>query len=76
MSTKQKCYQNWNVTKTENISDLRGYQTEMSPILKCHNDLTLTRTEISQTLKFCPIGKCHQNLNIPKIKILPNLKVH
>ena len=40
MSTRQKCHQNWIVTKTEMS------ETEMSPKLKCYENWNVTKTEM------------------------------
>ena len=40
MSTKLKCYQNWNVTKTEMLPKLKCYQ-----ILKCPKNLNLNENQ-------------------------------
>ena len=56
MSSKLKCYQNWNVTKPE-----------MSPKIKIHQELMMTKNRISSKLK------CQLKGNVTKTEMLPNI---
>ena len=60
MSSKQKCHQKWNVTKTEISKNWNVTKTEMSPKPKCHKNLNITKTEMSSKLK------CHQNWKVTR----------
>ena len=63
MSPKQKCHQNWIVTKTEMSPKLKCHQNwnvtkaAMSPKLKCHINWNVTKTNMLPKLKF------HKNQN-------------
>ena len=57
MSSKKKCHQNCNVTKTVMLPKPKCHQnckvtnTEMSPHLKCHHNWNVITTEMSPNLK-------------------------
>ena len=71
MSTKLKCHQNWNVTKTQMSPKPKCYQkwkvtkTEMSQKLKWHQNWNVTKTEMS------PKQNCHQNWDVTKTEMSP-----
>ena len=84
MSSKLKCYQNWNVTKTDVTKTKKVTKIELSPKLKCHQNWNITKTEMSPKIKFhqklmvtktriSSKLKCHQNWNVTKTEMLPNI---
>ena len=66
-----KCYQNWNVTKTEMSPETEmSHKTEISQKLKFHLNWNITETKILPKLKF------HLKWLVTKTKMSPKLKCH
>ena len=57
MLSKQKCYQNWNISHAEMSTNLNVTKTEMPPKIKHHQNWYITKSEMTLN------PKSHQNWN-------------